>query len=339
MRDRISIITIGLSPAWDITCRGRNIEWGLHQEIDEQTVRPAGKAINVSKALAWMGHRNIAAGLWGSDDHPQMLAAVRSLWPAIRVKLTAVADRTRQNITVVDSAKNKEMHLRNKSRLASAKTLKKLQADLEKIVQSGSACVFAGTMPGGRLLGDVVRLVELCKSRGAKIVLDTSGHPLKEIVDTGSVWLIKPNVEELSELLGEQVKDGPVSLVKAGRKLLDKVEMVLISRGAKGGVVVTKNGAWHGRCASRAKIFSTVGCGDFLLAGFLKALEDVSGTGLSTENSDKSRHGKSLGLDGVKNLVAGSARDKSSRRAGIAKGFEPRLAQTRHIHPTTSIRL
>ena len=276
MRDRISIITIGLSPAWDITCRGRNIDWGLHQEIDEQTVRPAGKALNVSKALAWMGHRNIAAGLWGRDDYPQMLAAVKVSWPLIQVKLTAVEGRTRQNITVVDSAGNKEMHLRNISRLASANDMKKLLADLEKIVHKGSICVLAGTMPAGGLLDDVVRIVEFCKSRRAKIVLDTSGRPLKEIVDTGSAWLIKPNVEELRELLGEQVKDGPISLAKAGRKLLDKVEIVLISRGAKGGVVVTKNDAWQGSCAGRAEIFSTVGCGDFLLAGFLKALEDDS---------------------------------------------------------------
>ena len=287
MKDRISIITIGLSPAWDITCRGRNIDWGLHQEIDEQTVSPAGKALNVSKALAWMGQRNIAAGLWGCGDHEQMLTAVRASWPSIRVKLTAVAGRTRQNITVVDSVNNNEMHLRNKSRLVSAKTLKKLQADLEKIVHKGSICVLAGTMSDGGLLDDIVRIVKFCKSRRAKIVLDTSGRPLKELVDTGSAWLIKPNVEELCELLGEQIKDGPVSLAKAGRKLLKKVEIVLISRGAKGGVVVTKDGAWQGRCAGREKVFSTVGCGDFLLAGFLKALEDGSGTDLALKTAIK----------------------------------------------------
>ena len=267
---RNSIITIGMSPAWDITCRGRNLDWGLHRQIDQQTILPAGKALNVSKALAWMGQRSIAAGLWGSNDHEQMLTAVRNIWPSIRVKMTAVTAPTRQNITVVDSANNKEMHLRSKSRLASAKTMKKLQADLKAIVHKGSVCVFAGTMPGGELLDDVIRIVEFCNSRGSKIVLDTSGPPLKETVDTGSVWLIKPNVEELCELLGDQVKDGPVSLAKAGRKLLDKVEVVLISRGAKGCVVVTKEGAWQGRCTNRAKVFSTVGCGDFLLAGFLK---------------------------------------------------------------------
>jgi fructose-1-phosphate kinase PfkB-like protein len=216
-----------------------------------------------------------------------MLTAVKSLWPPIRVKMTTVAAPTRQNITIVDSAKNKEMHLRNKSLLASAKTLKKLHADLKAIVHKGSVCVFAGTMPDGELLDDVIRIVKFCKSRGAKIALDTSGHPLKEIVDTGSVWLIKPNVDELSELLGEQVKNGPVSLAKAGRRLLDKVEIVLISRGAKGGIAVTKEGAWQGRCTGRAKVLSTVGCGDFLLAGFLKALEDGSSTDLVLKTAIK----------------------------------------------------
>jgi 1-phosphofructokinase len=278
-RDKNSIITIGLSPAWDVTCRGRNIDWGRHQQIDEQTVRPAGKALNVSKALAWMGRRNITAGLWGGSDYPQMLAAVRSLWPSIQIKLTAIDGSTRQNITVVDSAKNKEMHLRNKSGLASAKALKKLHTDLEKMVHRGDICVFAGTMPNGGLLDRIMKIVEFCKSRRAKIVLDTSGRPLKEIIDTGSVWLIKPNVEELCELLGERVKDGPVSLAKAGRRLLDTVEIVLISRGAKGAVVVTKDDAWQGRCTGRAEVFSTVGCGDFLLAGFLKAFNDGSNTG------------------------------------------------------------
>ncbi len=270
MRRNASIITVGLSPAWDITCRGRNIDWGRHEHIEDQTIRPAGKALNVSKALAWMGQRNVAAGLWGCEGYPQMLAAVRTSWPLIDVKLTCVAGGTRQNVTIVDTAHNREMHLRSESRLASPKTLKKLQADLEKMVRKGSFCVFAGTTPDAGLVDDVIRIIKSCADRGAKIVLDTSGRPLKQIVDTGAVWLIKPNVKELCELSGQKIKDGPASLAAAGRKLLDRVEIVLISRGRKGSIVVTKQGIWQGRCVTRGRISSTVGCGDYLLAGFLK---------------------------------------------------------------------
>jgi 1-phosphofructokinase family hexose kinase len=295
MRQTNAIVTVGLSPAWDITCRGRNLDWGLHQYIDEQIVHPAGKALNVSKALAWMGQRNIAAGLWGRDDHQQMAASVRKLWPSITLKMTTAPGATRQNVTVVDTASNKDMHLRNRSLLASRSSLKKLRSDLRTIVKPGSICVFAGKMPEGKLLDDVVCLVEFSRDSGGRIVLDTSGDALTRIVSTGAAWLIKPNVEELRELLDEPVKDGPVSLARAGRKLLDKVEIVLISRGSKGNVVVTKDGAWQSRCLGRGKLMSTVGCGDCLLAGFLKALKDKSDVGSALETATKVATAKAWG--------------------------------------------
>jgi fructose-1-phosphate kinase PfkB-like protein len=171
------------------------------------------------------------------------------------------------------------MHLRNRSELASRKALRKLEADLRAIVSKGSVCVFAGVMPEDEFIGNVVRIIKSCRERDAKIVVDTYGDALKRILETGAAWLIKPNVEELRELLGGQVTDSPAGLVRAGRKLLDKVEVVLISRGQKGGVVVTKKGAWQGRCIGRSRVLSTVGCGDFLLAGFLKGLKDKSDAG------------------------------------------------------------
>jgi len=271
-RRDLSIITVGLSPAWDITCCGRNLDWGLHKYIDEQTIRPAGKALNVSKALAWMGQRNIAAGLWGRSDYQQMLTAVRSLWPFITVKMTTAAGDTRQNVTVVDTARDRDMHLRNRSELVSRAALRRLRADLDALVGKSSVCVFAGAMPEDELLPDIVRMVESCHERGVKIVLDTSGPALREIVDTGWVWLIKPNVRELGEVLGEQLEDNSAALLRAGRRLLEKVDVVLISRGKKGAVVVGRDEAWQGRCRGYRKTRSTVGCGDYLLAGFLKAL-------------------------------------------------------------------
>ena len=94
-------------------------------------------------------------------------------------------------------------------------------------------------MPEGKLLDDVLRIINYCRDSGAKIALDTSGKPLKRIVHTGNIWLEKANVQELRELLGKRVKDEPASLVRAGQKLLDKIEILLISRGQKGCIAVT----------------------------------------------------------------------------------------------------
>jgi len=118
------------------------------------------------------------------------------------------------------------------------------------------------------------------------------------------IWLIKPNVEELRELLGEQIRDNAAGLAKAGRKLLGKVEIILISRGKKGSVVVTNKGTWQGRCApllsceskkGGRRVVSTVGCGDYLLAGFLKGLKDKSDVGFALKTAMKVATAKAWG--------------------------------------------
>ena len=295
MRVSGKIVTIGLCPSWDTVCRFDGIEWGQHKTVSSTSSRPAGKALNISRALAWMGQENIAAGLWGWDDYQQMLKAMRPLGRLVKVKMTAVDGGTRRNITVVDTANDREMHLRNKSELASRKALRKLEADLKVIVHKDSVCVFAGMMPEDEFIEDVVRIIKSCRERDAKIVVDTYGDALKQILETGAAWLIKPNVEELRELLGEQITDIPAGLVRAGRKLLDKAEIVVISRGQKGGVVVTKKGAWQGRCIGRGRVLSTVGCGDYLLGGFLKGLKDKSDAGFALGTAIKVATAKAWG--------------------------------------------
>ncbi len=169
MQDNGRIVTIGLAPAWDISCRGRDLDWGRHASIDEQVVRPAGKALNVSYALAWMGRGSVAAGLWGREDLGEMQRAVERdaqvkkgcqtrdsafgdsnpPYGRIDVRMTAVEGRTRQNITVVDTLHHREMHLRRASELASQQNLRQLNDDLQKLVHEGDVCVFAGAMPAG----------------------------------------------------------------------------------------------------------------------------------------------------------------------------------------------
>ena len=150
VEDYGKIVTIGLSPAWDIRCRGRDLDWGRHAQIDDQVVRPAGKALNVSYALAWMGWESVAAGLWGRDDYGEMEKAVERLGGRIDVQMTAAEGRTRQNITVVDTLCHREMHLRLKSELASVRSIEQLNTDLGKLVHEGDICVFAGAMPAGQ---------------------------------------------------------------------------------------------------------------------------------------------------------------------------------------------
>ena len=167
------------------------------------------------------------------------------------------------------------MHLRAGATWRPRPVSRQLDADLSKLVHAGDVCVFAGAMPAGEFLEPTVDLVRTCHRAGHESRSIRYGPALQSIVEAGLPWLIAPNVEELCELLGVAVEDTPAEAGRGGPTLLDRLDMVLISRGEKGALIVTKDGAWTGRCNDPAAVLSTVGCGDYLLAGFLAGLGET----------------------------------------------------------------
>ncbi|MBN1436367.1 MAG: hypothetical protein JW936_04775 [Sedimentisphaerales bacterium] len=264
------IITVALSPCWDVTCWGKNLNWGHHVQIDSQESRPAGKALNVSRALDWLGIASIAAGLWGVGDYGELQSDLASWARQITPAMTPVPGQTRHNITLIDQQRNEELHLRAPNRLASIEAIQQLREDLANLVAPEDTCVFAGSLPSGAELQAAVELTRQCKEQGGRLVVDASGRGLRDMVESGAVDFIKPNVEELVELLGRDVADEPAALAAAARTLTDQVPMILVSRGAAGAMLITAEGVWSGVCQNRdRKVSVTVGCGDYLLAGFL----------------------------------------------------------------------
>lgn len=273
-----AFMTIGLNPCWDITCTVEGLEWGDHKTISRQSCHAAGKPLNVSRALAWMGVPNIATGLWGNDDYDALLNELKAFSRKVDPRFVRVDGSTRKNISILDPVNHRETHLRSNAELATPRALGELQVLLEDSVLADHCCLVAGSLGSGDHLKSIVRVIELCKSKGARVALDTSGEPLKALVDKGSLWLIKPNVLELGELLQKDVTDRTDALIEAGRSLLDRVDNILISRGANGAIFITGDEAICARWERQdEKIINTVASGDFLLAGFLK------GTG---ENQD-----------------------------------------------------
>ena len=274
MKEISKIVTVGLAPAWDAVCEVEGINWGEHNKISCRIDKPAGKALNISRALCWMGADSIAAGLWGSDDYDRMLKAVRPMRKFIKIKFTKAPGRTRENINVVDLCNNRDMHLRSSSELATKESLAQLKSDIEQLVMNGRVFVFSGSMPM-EFFEQIEQIIDICRQGGARLVIDTSGEAMKKIMRKGGLWLRSGNVEELRELVGWKVADNIKGLIEAGQSLLTRAEMVLISRGEKGAILVTSDGCWKGGVVGdKREVFSTVGCGDSFLAGFLKGFKD-----------------------------------------------------------------
>jgi 6-phosphofructokinase 2 len=188
----------------------------------------------------------------------------------IKSLVISIEGATRENMIVVDESSNAQYRFGlpgpevKEEEWQQCLTIFEQSKGIEYIVASGS-------LPAGVPLDFFARLATSAKKLNAKLILDTSGEPLKHAIDDG-VYMIKPNLGELSSLSGvEELNEEDA--VNAARDIIGKggCEVMVISMGPSGALLVTKNEVIQS-AAPNVKKKSTVGAGDSMVAGMVLAL-------------------------------------------------------------------
>lgn len=132
--------------------------------------------------------------------------------------------------------------------------------------------VASGSLPPGVPSDFYARLARLCRERGAKLVLDTSGPPLAAALAEG-VYLWKPNLKELGELTGQSLMT-PGEWQAAALQCVNegKAEVVALTMGHLGALLVTRDGLWSAP-PLKIKVASAVGAGDSFVGGMVWGLQ------------------------------------------------------------------
>jgi len=131
--------------------------------------------------------------------------------------------------------------------------------------------VASGSFPPGVPPDFYAQVARAGKKRGAKTIIDVSGKALDQALQEG-VYLIKPNVREFRELVGEDIKEESEikaeaqKMVKSGR-----CEVLVISLGAAGALMVSEEVSEH-ILPPTVPIVSKVGAGDSMVAGIVLSL-------------------------------------------------------------------
>jgi 1-phosphofructokinase family hexose kinase len=265
----MAIVTVGFNPAIDRVLECPDFHIGGHQAAKQIARLAAGKAANVSRALALLGSDSIATGFIGTNEIEFFLDQLMALGPGrVLCHFVEVSGKTRENISILDPRRRVETHLRDRGFAIDTAEAALLHERMLHDVRTGDTVVFAGSLCDGVTDEMFERLIETCTARGARVVVDSSGTPLKVAV-RHKLLMVKPNLEELRDLLGREVPNAASAVRDAAREVLPHVENVLVSRGAAGAVLVTAGGAYSARVQPSGPIIRTVSCGDHLLAGFV----------------------------------------------------------------------
>jgi len=263
------VITVTLSAAVDSSIEAPRFAQGGVVSGRLLAREASGKGINLARYLKVMGVDVEALALVGEAE----LAFFDGVLDKERIahKFVGLPGSTRNNITLSDPVTGLETHIRHPGLAVEKHHIEKLNETLADEVSSASWVAFSGGAPPGLTTGDYRRLLEAAEISTAQVAVDTSGPYLKTALELGPTF-IKPNVTELSELLGVDF-DSPDEIASASRGLLNGVRHVVVSCGAEGAVYVCEEGAWHSKANVNPKrLRGTVGCGDAVVAGFIAGM-------------------------------------------------------------------
>lgn len=263
------IVTVTLNTSVDRTIEVPRFAVGGHLRGKLRRVQPAGKGVNVSRCLACLRVPSVVTGFVGAGEAALFRESFAGT-PAAAA-LVPVEGATRTNTTILDPVLGTDTHVREAGFDVLPDEIGVLASRLRELGAAEALFVFCGSLPPGMTVAHLSALIAACKERGAQVAADLNGPQLGVAVEAEPL-LIKPNVEELGELLGSDLAGADVpALVAAARGLCDRVGTVLLTRGEMGALAITAEEALSAR-VEVDDVRNTVGCGDAALAGYLAGL-------------------------------------------------------------------
>ena len=146
---------------------------------------------------------------------------------------------------------------------------------LETLLDEVAVVTISGSLPKGLPDDYYVKVIKKCKDRNIKVILDTSGSVLKNVMDSKvKPFAIKPNIDELKGLFS----DSDFTSEKAIREALQSekfsgIECVMVSDGSKGSYVKWEENSYK-VTIPKVDAVNPVGSGDATVAGLASALEN-----------------------------------------------------------------
>ena len=257
------IVTITPNPAIDQTLFIPDFKGGNVNRVQKYYSHAGGKGINVGSLLSDFGYDVSVSGFLGEKNS----IIFEDLFKRKQMDdlFIRIPGETRTGIKIVNETSEETTDINFPGALPTAKHISMLLEIVEKHAKNAEWFILAGSLPAGapkELYKDIINIV---KMHGVKTALDTSSIPLSEALKA-SPTLIKPNIEELQEVLNIDFKTRDEIIIAARNLINSGIKTVIVSMGADGALFVEKNEVVFAK-PGEVNLLSTVGAGDAMVAG------------------------------------------------------------------------
>ncbi|OIQ26678.1 1-phosphofructokinase [uncultured Vibrio sp.] len=256
------VVTITLNPALDLTGHLQSINTDSVSLVDKGSLHAAGKGVNVAKVLSELGAEVTVTGFLGSDNQELFCQLFERL--GAKDAFVRVSGSTRINVKLVE-ASGSVSDINFPGVTVTKEAISSFEETLFKLAEDHEYFVIAGSLPPGVSPALCASWIEKLRALDKKVIFDSSREALAAGIDS-KPWLIKPNEEELSQLMATKLTEFDECMT-AAETLADKnIDNIVVSMGADG-VMWLNKGKWLQAKPPKMEVVSTVGAGDTLVAG------------------------------------------------------------------------
>ena len=313
----MSIVTLSLNPAIDVASETERVLPTHKIRTANETYEPGGGGVNVARVITELGGEATLicpAGGFSGQMLDELLAAI-----PLKRTVVPISGRTRISFTVLERKTGAEYRFTPNGPKLSASEIEACLAAIR--AASFDYLVASGSVPLGAPTDILAQIGEIVAAKGARFVLDSSGAGLSLTLERGNVYLVKPSMTEMEALVGRRLDDE--STLAAARDIVKrgKAEIVAITMGAAGALVVTRDRALR-VAAPKVEVKSAVGAGDAFVAGMTLALS----------------RGQSLEDAAALGTAAGAAATLSpADKVCVTSDVDRLLAEVRRLHMATAV--
>lgn len=270
------IYTVTFNPAIDYLVFMDQLQIGATNRTASEEYFFGGKGINVSTILSTLGVENTALGFVSGWTGKALVEGLQE--KGIRtdfIELDPARGITRVNVKIkgdtdLETGRREETEINGQGPHITEDAVESLFEKIDAMT-ADDILVISGsvpkTMPEDTYEQILARLTEGDGTR-LPVVVDATGDLLLKVLPYHP-FLIKPNNDELGEMLGwetqttEEIIEGAKELRARGAR------NVIISRGAKGAVLISEQGDVIVQDPIPGNTVNSVGAGDSMVAGFL----------------------------------------------------------------------
>jgi 6-phosphofructokinase 2 len=264
-----SIITLTMNPAIDKSSSVDHVVAERKLYCTPPLFEPGGGGINVSRAIKKLGGESLALYPSGGPSGETLQLLLNQ--EAIDHSPVPIKEWSRENLIIMEQSTGVQYRFGMPGPELRDEEWQRCLEELFSGRPGPDYVVASGSLPPGVPQDFYARIARLGKEHGARVVIDTSGEPLRLALQEG-VYLIKPNIREFRDLVGSGSEEEANIRAMAKKVIMDGMcEVITISLGAAGVLMVSEAGIERLQPPT-VPIISKVGAGDSMVAGMVLSL-------------------------------------------------------------------